>query len=147
MWWLMAVHRFGHQPEEEELMNRSHRCQIALAVSVAAAAVAGCGSSSSKTTTPTTTTPAAPGTSTSSNSSQLPKSTPIASPAFFNFAHQVAISSAPQLNPSQAEFAAHCFQKQFLAAGFKIQGDLEKGSNGDKERGIATTCILKAENH
>jgi hypothetical protein len=131
----------------DELMNTSHRCQIALVVSVVAAAVAGCGGANSNTQTPTATTPASSGTSTSSNPSQLPKSIHIASPAFFNFAHQVATSSAPQLNASQAEFAAHCFQTRFLAAGFKTQGDLEKSSNGDKERGITTTCILKAQSH
>jgi hypothetical protein len=76
-------------------MRTSRRCQIALVSSVAAAAVAGCGSSSSKTKTATTTTPASSSVQTSSNSSQRPKSTPIASLAFYNFALQVATSSAP----------------------------------------------------
>jgi hypothetical protein len=126
-------------------MRTSHRCQIALVSSVAAAAVAGCGSSSSKTS--TSTTQASSSAPTSSNPGQLPTTTPIASPAFYNFALQVATSSAPQLSASQAEFAAHCFQKGFLAAGFKTQGDLEHGANGDKERGITVTCISKAESH
>ena len=128
-------------------MSTSHRCQIALVLSVAAAAVAGCGSASSKTNTPTSTTRASSSAPTSSNPGRLPKSTPIASPAFYNFALQVATNSAPQLNASQAEFAAHCFQKGFLAAGFKTQGDLEQGTNTDKERGITVTCISKAESH
>ena len=128
-------------------MSTSHRCQIALVLSVAAAAVAGCGSSSSKTKTPTSTTRASSSAPTSSNPSQLPKSTPIASPAFYNFALQVATNSAPQLSASQAEFAAHCFQKGFLTAGFKTQGDLEQGANSDKERGITVTCVSKAESH
>ncbi len=128
-------------------MRTSRRCQIALVLSVAAAAVAGCGSSSSKTKTATTTTRASSSVQASSNSSQLPKSTPIASPAFYNFALQVGTSNAPELNASQAEFAAHCFQKGFLAAGFKTEGDLQQGANSDKERGITVTCIAKAARH
>jgi hypothetical protein len=128
-------------------MSTSYRCQIALILSVAAGAVAGCGSSSSKSTTPTATTAASSSTPTRSNPSQLPKSTPIASPAFYKFALQVATNSAPQLNASQTETAAHCFQKRFLAAGFKIQGDLEQGANSDKERSITVACILKAQSH
>ncbi len=128
-------------------MSTWHRCQIALVLNVAAAAVAGCGSSSSETKTATATTRASSSVQTSSNPSQLPKSTPIASPAFYNFALQVATSSAPQLNASQAEFAAHCFQKGFLAAGFKTEGDLQQGVNGDKEHGITVMCIANAESH
>ena len=128
-------------------MSTSHRCQIATVLSVAAAAVGGCGGSSSTATTPAARTTASSSTPTSSNSSQLPKSTPIASPAFYNFALQVATNSAPQLNASQAQVAAHCFQKGFLAAGFKTQGDLEKGANEEKERSITVACILKAESH
>jgi hypothetical protein len=133
--------------DEEEIVSTSYRCQIALILSVAAGAVGGCGSSSSTTTTPTATTPASSSTPTGSNSSQLPKSTPIASPAFYKFALQVATHSAPQLNARQTTTAARCFQKRFLAAGFKIQGDLEQGANGDKERSITVTCILKAQSH
>ncbi len=126
-------------------MSTSHRCQIALLLAVAAGAVAGCGSSSSKTETPTASTPASSTTPTSSSPSQLPKSTPIASPTFYNFALQVANSSAPQLTASQRVFAAHCFQKRFLAARFKTQADLEQGANSDKERGITVACIAKAQ--
>ena len=128
-------------------MSTSRRCRIALVLSVAAAAVAGCGSSTSTSKTPTATSPASSSTATSSNSSQLAKSTPIASPAFYSFALQVATNSAPQLNASQTKAAAHCFQKGFLAAGFRTQGDLEKGTNGDKERAITVRCILKAQSH
>jgi hypothetical protein len=128
-------------------MSTSHRCQIALALSIAAAAAGGCGSSSSTANTSTATTPASSNTPTNSSSSQLPKSTPIASPAFYSFALQIATSSAPQLSASQTKVAARCFQKAFLAAGFKTQGDLEKGSNGEKERGITVRCILKAQSH
>jgi hypothetical protein len=128
-------------------MSTSHRCHIALVLSVAAVAVAACGSSSSTAKTSTAATPASSSTPTSSNSSQLPKSTPIASPAFYNFALQVATNSAPQLSASQTKVAAECFQKGFLAAGFKTQRDLEKGSNGEKERGITVRCILKAQSH
>jgi hypothetical protein len=126
-------------------MSTSYRRQIALLLSVSAVAATGCGSSSSTTKTPTAGSPAS--SSTPTGSSQLPKSTPIASPAFYNFALQVASSSAPQLNASQRVFAAHCFQKRFLAAGFKTQGNLEQGGNTDKERGITVACILKAQNH
>src|SRR5690242_4264971 len=97
-------------------LSTSRKCQIALVLSVAAAAVAGCGSSSSKSETSTATTAAASSTPPSSNSSQLAKSTPIASSAFYNFALQVATHSAPQLNARQTEFAAHCFQNGFLRA-------------------------------
>jgi len=128
-------------------MSTSYRRQIALLLSVSAVAATGCGSSTSTTKAHTAGPPASSSTPTGSNSSQLPKSTPIASPAFYNFALQVASSSAPQLNASQRVFAAHCFQKRFLAAGFKTQGDLEKGANTDKERGITVACILKAQNH
>ncbi len=128
-------------------MSTSYRCQIALVLSLAAGAVAGCGSSSSMTRTPAATTQASSSTPTSSNSSQLPKSAGIASPIFYNFALQVATSSAPQLTAGQRVFAAHCFQKRFLAAGFKTQGDLEQGANSDKERGITVACILKAQSH
>jgi len=128
-------------------MSTSHWCQIALVSSIAAAALGGCGSSSSTATTSTATTPAASSTPTTSNSSQLPKSTPIASPAFYNFALLVATNSAPQLSASQTKVAAQCFQKRFLAAGFKTQGDLEKASNGEKERGITVKCIVTAEGH
>ncbi len=128
-------------------MSTSHRCQIALLLSVAAGAVAGCGSSSTTTSTPTATTAASSSTPASSNPSKLAKSTPIASPSFYNFALQVANSSAPQLTASQRVFAAHCFQQRFLAARFKTQGDLEQGANSDKERGITVACILKAQSH
>ena len=101
-------------------MSTSQKRQVALVLSVAAAAVAGCGSSSSTTKT-STATPAAASTPTSSNSSQLAKSTPITSAAFYDFALRVATNSAPQLNARQSGFAAHCFQKGFLAAGFKTK--------------------------
>jgi hypothetical protein len=128
-------------------MSTSHWCQIALVSSLAAAAVAGCGSTSSTAKTSTATTPASSSTPTTSNSSHLPKSAPIDSPAFYSFALQVATNSAPQLSASQSKVAAQCFQKRFLAAGFKTQGDLEKPANGEKERGITVRCIAKAESH
>jgi hypothetical protein len=128
-------------------MSPSHTRQMALVLIIAAAAVAGCGGSSGKTKTSAVTTPASSSTPTSANPSQLPKSTPIASPAFYSFALQVATTSAPQLNASQAGSAAHCFQEKFLAAGFKSQGDLEKGANGAKERSITLACIFEAERH
>ena len=128
-------------------MSTSHKRQVALVLSVAAAAVAGCGSSSSTTTTSTASAPASSSTPTTSNSTQLAKSTPISSAAFYDFALRVATNSAPQLNARQSGFAAHCFQKGFLAAGFKTQGDLELATNGDKERGITVACILKAQRH
>jgi hypothetical protein len=109
-------------------MSTSHWCQIALVSSIAAAALGGCGSSSSTATTSTATTPAA-------------------SSTFYNFALLVATNSAPQLSASQTKVAAQCFQKRFLAAGFKTQGDLEKASNGEKERGITVKCIVTAEGH
>lgn len=126
-------------------MGTSNGRRIGLALlGVVAAAVAGCGSSSTKTKASTAATSASSSTP-NSNSSQLPKATPIASPAFYNFALQVATSSAPQLNASQAASAAQCFQKGFLAAGFKTQEDLERDSNGAKARSVTETCILKAE--
>jgi hypothetical protein len=128
-------------------MSTSHSGVIALVLTVARAAMAGCGSSSSPATTSAASTSASSSAATTSNPSQLAKSTPIASAAFSNFALQVATTSAPQLSASQAKVAARCFQKEFLAAGFKTQADLEKPSNGEKERGITVNCILKAQNH
>jgi hypothetical protein len=128
-----------------------------LAVVIAAAvSLAGCGGSGKKTTSSNATTPAASSTPTTpttsstpttSGSTQVPKSERIDSPAYYNFALQVTNSSAPYLNTKQANFAAHCIQHRFLAAGMKTQGDVEKPSNADKLRSITTTCFLNAHYH
>ena len=128
-------------------MSTSHKRQVALVLSVAAAAVAGCGSSSSTTTTSTASTPASSSTPTTFELDPTGEVDAYRSAAFYDFALRVATNSAPQLNARQSGFAAHCFQKGFLAAGFKTQGDLELATNGDKERGITVACILKAQRH
>ena len=70
---------------------------------------------------------------------------------FYDFAVQVANTSAPYLSASQANFAAHCIQHRFLAAGFKTEGDVQKATHSQahsqKVREMLTTCLLNGRYH
>ena len=144
-------------------MQGSREIVAVAAVISIALVLAGCGGSSTNTKASTASTPAAsttpntsstPTTSTtpsSSSAGHLSKSARVGSPAFYDFAVQVANTSAPYLSASQATFAAHCIQSRFQAAGFRTEGDVQKAtysqSHGQKVRDILTTCFLKGRYH
>lgn len=144
-------------------MQGTRETVAAAAVVSIALALAGCGSSSSNTkastastpaastSPPTSSTPTTSSTPSSSSAGHLSKSARVASPAFYDFAVQVANTSAPYLSASQASFAAHCIQSRFRAAGFKTEGDVQKAthsqSHSQKVRDILTTCFLKGRYH
>jgi hypothetical protein len=108
-----------------------------------ALAVAGCGGGGSTSTATgvatTSTTNATPG----FDPSNVPKSTAIASTAYFNALVQ-AFSQNGKLSKSQAESAAHCIQDGLTKAGFKTQGDAE-GANAKQAIGTIYLCVQKAQ--
>ena len=132
---------------------------VVVAVVSIAIGVAGCGGSGNKgsgSTSPspaassmqtTAATPTTSGTPTTSNAGHVAKSAQIASSAYYNFALEVTNNTASYLSATQAKFAAHCIQNQFLAAGYKTQADVEKAANGQKVHEILTTCFLKGRYH
>lgn len=109
---------------------------------VGALAVAGCGGGGSS-----STSSAAGGATTTTTSgtgfASIPKSTTIASSAYFNALVQ-AFSQSGQLSTSQAQSAAHCVQDGLTKAGFKTQGDAE-GANAKKALQTILPCIQKAK--
>jgi len=109
---------------------------------VGALAVAGCGGGGSS-----STSSAAGGATTTTTSgtgfASIPKSTTIASSAYFNALVQ-AFSKNGQLSKSQAESAAHCIQDGLTKAGFKTQSDAE-GSNAKKALGVIFPCVQQAQ--